>query len=384
MTTDILKVKNINKNFQGHTGKDFGIKNISFEVKPGEVISIVGPSGSGKSTMLRLLAGLEKADSGEISYSDGIKPLLVSQDYNLWPHMTVLENIVTPLVSVKKISTEQAKEIAEGKLKEFGVWEQRDKYPASLSGGQRQRVALLRAVAFKPGLLLLDEITSALDPVLIEGVLNMIKVLAKDNQAMIVVTHHLRFAIEISDRIFYLEGGEIKQMATPDDFIYSQTDSSINNFIKELSSKKQEIKIYEGYDQFQAFQLGILKRFKEGSSKCVVGSSGDRWFECMGEFYNQYEEERIKRKVSWKMIMQEESPRDRDLRIRLPELNNYRILPKNMKNPANYYVIEDTVVVQIFQTETGEPTIIEIKNKAVAESYQKYFDVLWEMSEKLA
>jgi len=111
-----------------------------------------------------------------------------------------------------------------------------------------------------------------------------------------------------------------------------------------------------------------------------VGSSGDRWFETMGDYYETYEKERIDKEISWRMIMYNESPRDKDLRLRHPDLNVYRLIPKNMENPANYYVIDDVVVIQIFGKPGEEPAIIEIKNKNVAKSYMNYFNLLWEQS----
>ena len=197
---------------------------------------------------------------------------------------------------------------------------------------------------------------------------------------MIVVTHHLKFATEIADRIVFLDGGSVLQESSSQDFIYAQNNPRIIDFLKTFSLSKEEINVYEGADQFQAFQLGTLKRFKKGSAKCVVGSSGDKWFETMGAYYDTYERERIKRGIAWKMIMYEESPRDKDLRVRYPELNNYRLIPKHMENPANYYVIEDVVVIQIFGKDGDTPKIIEIKNKDVAKSYMNYFTLLWEQS----
>lgn len=278
------------------------------------------------------------------------------------------------------MSLDKARQLATELLKRFDLYDKKDSYPDFLSGGQKQRVAIIRALAMKPKLLLLDEITSALDPELISSVLNLIKILAKEGQSMVVVTHHLKFATEIADKIIYLENGHFVQEATARDFIYAQNNPRITDFLQAFSLNKQEINVYEGFDQFQAFQLGTLKRFKKGASKCVVGSSGDRWFESMGEYYEVYEKERIEKNISWRMIMYNESPRDRDIRLRYPDLNEYRLIPKNMENPANYYVIEDVVVIQIFGKEGDEPAVIEIKNKNVAKSYMNYFNLIWEQS----
>ena len=384
----VLEAKNVSKAFI-NDGTGFALDDISLSLHKGEVICLVGPSGSGKSTLLRCLAGLETLDAGSIAL-DGrevggsLKDLrknvtYVFQDYNLWPHKTVLENIILAPLH-RGIPYTEAVETAEALLKRFNLHEKRNTYPDFLSGGQKQRVAIIRALAVQPKVLLLDEITSALDPELINSVLNLINVLAKEGQPMILSTHHLKFATEVADRVIFLEKGKMMQEASSRDFIYGQKNERINEFIKALSINKQEINVYEGYDQFQAFQLGTLRRFKRGSSKNVVGSSGDRWFECMGPYYEQYEQERLKKGIAWRMLLYKEEPLDRDLRLRHPELNEYRLLPKNVENPANYYVIENVVVIQIFGKPGEEPAIIEIKNPDVAKSYQNYFDLLWEQS----
>lgn len=388
----ILEAKNLAKTFIS-SGGSFSLSDISFSLKKGEVVCLVGPSGSGKSTLLRCLAGLEQIDGGEITLLG--KPqnsmgalrdnvTYVFQDFNLWPHKTVLENIILAPMRHKGMSRQEAVEVATTLLKKFALLDKKDAYPDFLSGGQKQRVAIIRALTTQPKLLLLDEITSALDPELVSSVLNLIKVLAKEGQSMVIATHHLKFATEVADKIVFLEKGRMLQESSSRDFIYSQQNERISDFIKTLSVNKQEINVYEGYDQFQAFQLGTLKRFKRGSSKCVVGSSGDRWFESMGSYMDQYEKERLERGIGWKMLLyNEESPLDRELRLRQPELNEYRLLPKNVENPANYYVIEDVVVIQIFGKPGEEPAIIEIKNPNVAKSYKNYFDILWEQSTSL-
>lgn len=388
----ILETENLTKTFV-NTGGNFTLSDISFSLNKGEVVCLVGPSGSGKSTLLRCLAGLEQIEGGEITLLGKHKVsqqslnaigalrdnvTYVFQDFNLWPHKTVMENIILAPMHHKGVSRKKAIEIASTLLKKFSLYDKRDAYPDFLSGGQKQRVAIIRALATEPKLLLLDEITSALDPELVSSILNLIKILAKEGQSMVLATHHLKFATEIADRIIFLEKGKMVQESSPRDFIYAQQNTRIADFIKTLSVNKQEINVYEGFDQFQAFQLGTLKRFKRGSAKNVVGSSGDRWFECMGDYYEQYEKERLEKGIGWKMLLYNESPLDKDLRLRHPELNEYRFLPKDLKNPANYYVLEDIVVIQLFGKPGEEPAIIEIKNPDIAKSYQNYFDLLWE------
>ncbi len=376
----ILKVQGVSKFYNEVIP---ALDTVSFSMKRGEIVCLVGPSGSGKTTLLRTLSDLEKPDSGSIEYQtqkNKRNSSFVAQDFNLWPHKTVLENIMFAPVHVCNIPENIAHQEALALLEKCELLDKKDTYPDFLSGGQKQRAAIMRALAIKPQVLLLDEITSALDPELVHGVLNLIKVLARDGQSMILATHHLKFALEVADRIIFMENGKIVQDSQSNDFVYAQKNTRIKEFLKTLSLSKQEINVYEGFNEFQAYQLGTLKRFKPGSSKNVVGSSGDRWFKAMGPYYQQYEKLRIEKKISWKMIMYDESPRDRDIRLRHPTLNTYRILPKHLENPANYYVIDDVVVIQIFGLPGDEPAIIEIKNAHIAKSYQNYFNLLWEQS----
>ena len=386
----ILTIEKLSKTYLG--SKQPALEDISFKLYPGEVICLVGPSGSGKTSLLRCLVGLEAIDRGRVTLgkvtivgptqSSTTETLrqsgtYVFQDFNLWPDKTVLENIILSLILIQKIPRGKAIELARTLLRKFDLLDKQGAYPDFLSGGQKQRVAIIRALAVKPQILYLDEITSALDPELVSSVLGVIKILAKEGQSMILATHHLKFASEVADKIIFLEAGRIVQQASARDFLYSQKNPRINEFIKTLSVTKNEINVYEGYDQFQAFQLGTLKRFKKHAVKHVLGSSGDRWFEAMGDYYHQYEKERIERQIIWKMLMYKESPLDRDQRLRYPDLNTYRIIPKNLEQPANYYVIEDVVVIQIF-SENDEPAVIEIKNADVAASYLNYFNLLWD------
>jgi ABC-type polar amino acid transport system ATPase subunit len=387
----VISVHNICKSF----GSLSVLKDVSFEVLSGEVVVVLGPSGSGKTTLLRCLNNLVGLDGGRVEIAGSEitadskesdmqllrrKIGMVSQSFNLWPHKTVIENIIEAPMRVLGASRENALKEAEALLAQVELEDKKNEYPQNLSGGQQQRVAIARALAMKPEVLLLDEITSALDPELVGSVLRTIKLLARKGQSMVIVTHHISFAMQIADKILFLDGGKLLQQSSSSEFMYAQSDQRIREFIKNIPARSHEINVYEGYAEFQAYQLGTLKRFPEGSAKNTVGSSGDRWFEVMGEFYEQYERARIAKKISWRMIMNEESPLDRDVRLRYPELNEYRLIPKNIENPANFYVIEGVVVVQIFGKPGDEPAIIEINNANVAKSYQSYFNLLWEQS----
>ncbi len=388
----ILEAKNISKSF--NNGKIPALDDVSLSLKKGEVICLIGPSGGGKTTLLRCLAGLETIDKGKIKLMDKFQlskkegdigqyrknVSLVFQDYNLWPHKTVLENITMAPLLVQHTDKQEAEKYALELLEKFDLLDKKDSYPEFLSGGQKQRVAIIRALAVKPKVLFLDEVTSALDPLLIDSVLKLIKILAKDGQSMILVTHHLEFATEVADKIIFINKGKIEESGEMQKIIEEKKNPLISDFLKSISSHSEYVKIYRGREEFQAFQIGILKRFPKNSTQYVMGSSGDRWFESMDNYYNQYEKLRFQKRICWKMIMYNESPLDKDVRLRNPELNQYRLLPKNVENPANYYVTGDTVVIQIFGKPSDEPVIIEIQNENVAKSYLNYFNIIWEQS----
>ena len=223
-----IKVRNLQKDF----GKLRILKDINIDIHEGEVVVVIGPSGSGKSTFLRCLNRLEIATGGEIiingnDISDkhiNINQVrenigMVFQHFNLFPNMTVLQNIMLAPVKLKKMTKEQAKEAGMKLLTRVGFEEKADVYAQQLSGGQKQRVAIARALAMNPSIMLFDEPTSALDPEMVGEVLNVMQELAKGGMTMVVVTHEMGFAREVADRIVFMDGGYIIEEGTPDEVL---------------------------------------------------------------------------------------------------------------------------------------------------------------------
>jgi ABC transporter related len=213
----IIEVKNLKKQF----GKNVVLDNINLEIKKGEVVSLIGPSGSGKSTILRSIIDLETITSGDILIEGNnlkdkkikkemlLKTGMVFQTFNLFPHMSVRNNIVKTLELVKKLDKKEANKIAEETLEVVGLIDKIDNFPSELSGGQKQRVAIARALSLRPDILLFDEPTSALDPELVKEVLDIIRKLKNDKITMLIVSHEMNFVKEISDKVVVLEKGEI-------------------------------------------------------------------------------------------------------------------------------------------------------------------------------
>lgn len=240
---EIIKVENLCKGF----GELKVLRNINQHVNMGEVVSIIGPSGSGKSTFLRCLNLLEVPDSGKITF-EGVeitdkkididkhrqKMGMVFQHFNVFPNMTVLENITLAPVLEKKVPKEQAQEEAEELLKKVGLLEKKDEYPRKLSGGQKQRLAIVRAMAMKPDVILFDEPTSALDPEMVKEVLEVIKNLAHTGITMALVTHEMGFAREVSDRICFIDDGQIVEDANPDEFFKNPKSDRARGFLEKV------------------------------------------------------------------------------------------------------------------------------------------------------
>ena len=202
----LLEIKNLKKSFD----KNEVLKDISLKVDKGEVLCIIGPSGSGKSTLLRCITGLETKDSGIIDF-DGTFGL-VFQDFNLFPHHSVMKNITNAPIKVQKRNKDDVYRDARNLLKKLDLTDKEDSYPCELSGGQQQRVSIARALAMNPNILFFDEPTSALDPELVAGVLDVIKDLAKQHTTMLIVTHEMKFAKNVADEVVFMEGGHIVEM----------------------------------------------------------------------------------------------------------------------------------------------------------------------------
>jgi polar amino acid transport system ATP-binding protein len=247
----LLEIKNMRKSFDGNEV----LKDISLTVRKGEVVSIIGPSGSGKSTALRCATLLEKMDGGSLIY-DGhvaanddsgvviyadrqeLKKIrryfgLVFQNFNLFPHYSVMKNITEPVVLAGLTDKKEAEYRALKLLDRLGLSDKADSYPGSLSGGQKQRVSIARALAMQPQILFFDEPTSALDPELTGEVLKVIKSLAAEHMTMVIVTHEMKFAREVSDRVIFMENGVIHSQGTPNELFNSQNER-LNSFIGKL------------------------------------------------------------------------------------------------------------------------------------------------------
>ena len=225
MTDVILETRNLKKSF----GKLEVLKGISTGIRRGEVVSIIGPSGGGKSTFLRCLNLLETPDGGQVlfkgqditdkklnisQYRQSIG--MVFQHFNVFPNLTVLENVTLAPVLEKKVPKDQAKEEAMALLRRVGLGDKADEYPRKLSGGQKQRLAIVRAMAMKPEVMLFDEPTSALDPEMVKEVLNVIRELTRSGMTILIVTHEMGFAREVSDRVLFICDGVIKEEGTPE------------------------------------------------------------------------------------------------------------------------------------------------------------------------
>lgn len=236
----MIEVKNLEKSF----GKNHVLRGINETINEGEVVCIIGPSGSGKSTFLRCLNLLEQPTSGEvILYGEKInapdrdidkireKLGMVFQNFNLFPHMSVLDNITMAPIKVKGQARGEAEEEARRLLDVVGLLDKAEAYPSSLSGGQKQRVAIARALAMKPEIMLFDEPTSALDPEMVGEVLAVMKQLAEDGMTMVIVTHEMGFAREVADRVLFIDGGVILEQGTPEEIFGNPQNERTQTFL---------------------------------------------------------------------------------------------------------------------------------------------------------
>lgn len=241
-----------------HLSKSFGpltvLRDVSFSVQKGEVVSVIGPSGSGKSTLLRSVTQLETVEhgtitvDGEVMVRDGVyagrdvlrricgKVGLVFQNFNLFPHFSVLRNITEAQVHVLRRSKEEAEQVARRLLEKMGLSEKAASYPWELSGGQQQRVSIARALAMEPAVLFFDEPTSALDPELTGEILRVIRSLAAEKMTMVIVTHEIPFARDVSDRIIFLDGGRIVEEGRPEDVVVNPTNERTRLFLSRYSN----------------------------------------------------------------------------------------------------------------------------------------------------
>ena len=220
----LLEMENIKKSFNGVEV----LKDISLKVEKGEVLGIIGPSGSGKSTLLRCATGLETADAGKIHYSGTFG--LVFQNFNLFPHYSVMKNITDAPLKVQKRKKEEVFKEARELLKKMGLADKEDAYPCQLSGGQQQRVSIARALALHPDILFFDEPTSALDPELTAEILKVIRELAMEHMTMVIVTHEMNFARNVSDHVIFMDGGVIAVEGTPEE-VFDSSNERMKEFL---------------------------------------------------------------------------------------------------------------------------------------------------------
>lgn len=250
MSDNILEVKNLTKSYEK---ENIVLNNISFSLKKGEVVVVVGPSGCGKSTFLRCLNRLEEIDSGTISLNgkeistenNKINEIrekigMVFQSYELFPNMNIMKNLILAPTLVQKRNKEEAKKEAEKLLQRVGLLEKKNSYPRQLSGGQKQRVAIVRSLIMHPEILLLDEITAALDPEMVREVLQVVLDLAKEGMTMVIVTHEMEFARAVADRVIFMDGGFIIEEATPEEFFTNPKSDRAKQFLNTFTYENVE------------------------------------------------------------------------------------------------------------------------------------------------
>ncbi|MSR71668.1 MAG: amino acid ABC transporter ATP-binding protein [Candidatus Taylorbacteria bacterium] len=385
----MLQASNITKKY----GNRVVLDNISLDIKPGTITSIIGPSGSGKTTLLKALSLLDLPQTGNITHGDtqyafplisqNITPpwpkvSVVFQQLFIWPHLTLRKNIELPL-EIKGL-LDSNKEYLEELYMMFGMKEFLNRFPNEVSLGQRQRVALVRALALKPEYLLLDEITSSLDVEQSEIILSHLCTIKRKGVGILMVAHDVNFAISNADTVCFMEGGKIIKKGKPYEFLLESKNKRISDFIANASLGASNVKIYSGEEEFQAYHLALLNRLPENSTITIIGGLGDTWYAPMKEKYKEYDALRVKKNIVWNMLMYEYGEKDKKLIIEHPSIDNLSILSANTKNMANININSDgTVILQIFDP---IPTVIEIRNQALADSYMRYYNDLAKHSKK--
>jgi len=369
------------------------LKEVSIKIEPGKITSLIGPSGSGKTTILRVLSMLDLPESGSIILDDKKynfplekdkitppwpKVSVVFQQLFIWPHLTLRKNIELPL-EIKGVLNEN-KEYLDELYQMFDMNEFIDRFPNQVSLGQRQRVALVRALALKPKYLLLDEITSSLDVEQSGIILSHLTKIKQQGVGIIMVAHDIDFALSSADSVCFIENGRIVKQGKPYEFLLETNNTRIRNFIDSASLGADNVRMYSGQDEFQAYHLALLERLSENSVITIIGGLGSTWYDPMGDKYKKYNALRIKKNIVWNMLMYEYGEEDRRLAKEHPSLNNLFTLSESTKTMADININSDgTVILQIFDP---IPTVIEIKSQALADSYLSYYNDLVKHSKR--
>ena len=385
----MLRVTNITKKF----GDRIVLNNISMDVAPGTITSIIGPSGSGKTTLLKALSLLDLPQTGSIALDDTryafplsaekiAKPWpkisVVFQQLFIWPHLTLRQNIELPLVSNGTLESSRA--YLEELYMMFVMEDFLDHFPNEASLGQRQRVALVRALALKPDYLLLDEITSSLDVEQSEIILSHLASIKQKGVGIVMVAHDINFAISSADTVCFMEGGKIIKKGKPYEFLLETGNKRISSFIDSASLGVSSVKTYTGKEEFQAYHVALLHRLPENSTITIIGGLGNTWYGPMEDTYKEYDSLRVKKNIKWDMLMYEYGEEDKRLVREHPSINNLSVLSASMQNMADININSDgTVILQIFEP---VPTVIEIRNQALADSYMRYYHDLMKHSKK--
>jgi ABC-type polar amino acid transport system ATPase subunit len=387
----MLRATNITKKFDDR----IVLNDVSLDIVPGTITSIIGPSGSGKTTLLKTLSLLDFPQAGTITLDDTnytfplvsqeiVSPWprisVVFQQLFIWPHLTLRKNIELPLESRGTLKDNKA--YLDELYTMFDMREFLDRFPNEASLGQRQRVALVRALALKPEYLLLDEITSSLDVEQSQIILSHLVTIKQRGVGIIMVAHDIDFAVSNADTVCFMDAGKIIKKGKPYEFLLESENKKISSFIDSASLGASNVKTYSGKEEFQAYHIALLNRLPENSTITIIGGLGNTWYGPMGDRYKEYDALRIQKNIKWDMLMYEYGEEDKRLVKEYPNINNLSILSESMQNMADININSDgTVILQIFDP---VPTIIEIKNQALADSYMYYYNDLVKHSKKFS